>query len=131
MFVDRHVAAPSLPPAPHDPRERCRLSDHGPWSVRVFAWNDRRHRYLAGKGMLHLQLWNAYHSVSVLSPSQLTFQNWEVWIAGERHRSPDLEVLNDILYDHDVEPICSGFYQHFYERMVLLASIGACPRSRS
>jgi hypothetical protein len=68
-----------LPPPPHDPEERTLLTRCDGWEVRVFGETDFRHAYFARKSMLHLQLWHPERRVSVLTPSRLTADRWELY----------------------------------------------------
>ncbi len=83
------AAAPFGPaelPPPHLAHDRVCVGTIGPWEVRVFAVNDTRHRYLADRGMLHLQLWHPQARISILSRSGLTRGQWEVCGPDGRHR---------------------------------------------
>jgi hypothetical protein len=63
------------------------VSRAGDWEVRVFARTDFRYRYLVGHGMWHLQLWHSGRGVSVLTPSALTRDCYEIFpIRGGRAR---------------------------------------------
>lgn len=69
----------TLPPRPHDPRDREVVAHAGAWEVRQFDRADRKHAYFAPRGFLHLQLWHPVACVSVLTPSRLTGGNYELW----------------------------------------------------
>tara|TARA_Y100000588_G_scaffold347732_1_gene396771 strand:+ start:41 stop:523 length:483 start_codon:yes stop_codon:yes gene_type:complete len=49
------------------------------WEVRIFDPSGPFHVYFVGQGLLHLQLWNAFHRVSILTPSRRTRQNFEAF----------------------------------------------------
>jgi hypothetical protein len=75
--------APRWPPPPHDPRERVEIARLGEWEVRSFRSDGVKHRYFAPRGMLHLQLWHPAAGISLLTPSRLTLQRYEVYPIGE------------------------------------------------
>ena len=115
----------SLPAPPHDPRERSLVAEHGGWSVRAFAWNDPRHGYLAGRGLLHLQLWSHVQAASVLTRSGFTGGSFEVCLGGERLRACCFRGVCHILSERGVPPPCPGMVEHFQAWLVLAPSIGA------
>lgn len=67
------------PPPPHDPSERELAHVVGEWEVRVFA--DAKFRYFVERGLWHAQLWHPTAGVSVLTPSRLTNDAYEVYPA--------------------------------------------------
>lgn len=71
--------ATSGPPPPHDPCERELAHVVGDWEVRVFA--DGKFEYFAPRGLWHVQLWHPKARVSVLTPSKLTGDAYEVFPA--------------------------------------------------
>jgi hypothetical protein len=75
---DPHLLDGQHPPPPHDPRERRLLTSADGWQVRVFGEQDFRYAYFARNSMLHLQLWHVERHVSVLTPSRLTADCWEL-----------------------------------------------------
>lgn len=76
-----NAIAVETPPPPHDPRERVVVARARRWDVRQFPTDDAKFRYFASRGYLHLQLWDATCSVSILTPSRLTDGNFEIWTA--------------------------------------------------
>ena len=69
--------ASKWPPPPHDPRERDRLLVLGDWEIRLFG--EHKFRYFVTHGFWHLQLWHQAKCVSVLTPSRLTCNQYEVF----------------------------------------------------
>jgi hypothetical protein len=90
----------TLPPRPHDPRDREVVARAGAWEVRQFDRADRKHAYFAPRGFLHLQLWHPVAGVSVLTPSRLTGGNYELWDAeGDRVALPEWADVMSYLTD--------------------------------
>jgi hypothetical protein len=71
------------PPPPHDPRERVEIAQLDGWEVRSFRTDGVKHRYFAPRGMLHLQFWHPAAGISLLTPSRLTAQRYEVYPIAE------------------------------------------------
>ena len=76
------------PVRPHDPADRVLLAKvtacpHAPkfthWEIRAFDCSGPFHCYFSTHDMLHLQLWNPYFGVSLLTPSKLTAGNYEAF----------------------------------------------------
>jgi hypothetical protein len=65
------------PPPPHDPSERELAQVLGDWEVRIFG--DGKFRYFVERGLWHVQLWHPGARVSVLTPSRLTRDAYEVY----------------------------------------------------
>lgn len=58
----------------------------GAWEIRVFSPSGTFHRYFRAHGMLHVQLWHPEAGVSLLTPSALTADQYEVFpFAGWKH----------------------------------------------
>jgi hypothetical protein len=70
------------PPPPHDPRERVLAAHIDGWEVRAFPPDDRKFQYFVTRGFLHVQLWHPQARVSVLTPSRLTGDQYEVFPCG-------------------------------------------------
>jgi hypothetical protein len=70
-----HATAPL-----HAPDDREFLTRADGWEVRVFGERDARYAYFARKQMLHLQLLHRAFGVSVLTPSKLTGDRWELHV---------------------------------------------------
>lgn len=70
----------------HDPSDRVAIGalDHG-WQVRAFAPNDRRFVYCVPRRMFHLQLWHEGGQISVITPSRLTCERFELQLEGARY----------------------------------------------
>jgi|GEM_PF-4926178 len=68
----------SSPPPPHDPLDRILVGHIDEWQLRIFDPNGRWHEYFASRDLLHLQLWNEEHRVSLISPSELTLHQYEL-----------------------------------------------------
>jgi hypothetical protein len=66
-----------FPPAPHDPRERELVLVVRGWQVRLFS--DERFGYFVPRGLWHVQLWQPERGISVLTPSRLTQQAYELF----------------------------------------------------
>jgi hypothetical protein len=98
------------PPPPHDPRERVVLCRAGDWQVRAFLATDPRFAYLAPRGLWHLQLWHPRAAVSVLTPSGLTLDRYEVYpVAGWKRAVPclgDVRALLEVF--HGIQPPSAG-----------------------
>jgi hypothetical protein len=70
---------PPSPPPPHDPRERVLVATAGAFEVRAFPPSDPKHAYFAARALLHLQLWHPSAGVSLLTPSRLTRNAYELF----------------------------------------------------
>ena len=70
----------------HSLVERQRFATLGEWEVRRHLETGGQHAYFAPRGFLHLQLWHASAEVSILTPSQLTNDRFEIWRDGLRIR---------------------------------------------
>jgi hypothetical protein len=91
----------SLPPL-HAPCDREVVAHVGPWEVRRHAAGDIRFAYLASRSLLHLQLWQPARRISVLTPSRLTGDRFEIaacwrraWVStwhGVLAQLPDLQL---------------------------------------
>lgn len=76
------------PEAPHDPRERFVEAELRGWELRLYQVGEPKERALAVRGLLHAQLWHPGLRVSLLTPSHLTYGQYEVCRArNERWRS--------------------------------------------
>jgi hypothetical protein len=63
------------PLRPHAPEERDLVGGAGGWQVRAYPAG----RHAAGRGFLHVQLWDPAAGISILTPSRLTGGCFEVW----------------------------------------------------
>ncbi len=98
---------------PHDPRERTPIDTAGEWLVCQFPAGDRRLDYFARRGLLHLQLWHPIAEVSVLTPSRLTEDCFELYpYAKGRLRDPRPAVIAAVLHLHCLPfPSCCAIRQ--------------------
>jgi hypothetical protein len=95
--------AGSWPPPPHDPRERELVTSLRGWEIRVFG--EHRFQYFVRHGFWHLQLWQPAARVSVLTPSRLTCELYEVFpVAGWKgHASKYQELAELVQGEHGLE----------------------------
>ncbi|MCW5808214.1 MAG: hypothetical protein KIT31_38040 [Deltaproteobacteria bacterium] len=56
----------------------------GGWEARRHADSGHLHEYFASRGFLHLQLWHPCAGVSILTPSRLTRDRFEICREGTR-----------------------------------------------
>jgi len=91
------------PPPPHDPRERDPVICVRGWEVRVFG--EHQFQYFVRRGFWHLQLWHPEARVSVLTPSRLTCDLYEVFpIASWKARAATVpELARLIAEEHGFE----------------------------
>lgn len=92
---------------PHRPDDRivtetvsvpCRAAPFGYWEVRIFDPAGQFHHYFASRALLHVQLWNPFFGVSILSPSRLTGFNYESFPLDEwKYASPDYDEISERL----------------------------------
>jgi hypothetical protein len=88
------------PATPHDPRERVVVAVLDEWNVLAFPRDGVLHRYFAARGFLHLQLWHRARGISVLTPSRLTRDRFEVSsVPGWKYRPRDYETLRSEALD--------------------------------
>lgn len=89
----------------HNPDDRIALAglDHG-WQVRAFAPNDQRFVYCVPRGMFHLQLWHERDAISILTPSRLTCEQFELWLGETRRRFSTFGELAAVLSAHGHAP---------------------------
>ncbi|NVB78872.1 MAG: hypothetical protein HOV81_10790 [Kofleriaceae bacterium] len=96
--MSQPIRAPLM--AMHAPSERVVAARLGTWEVRRHAETGARHGYFATRGLLHLQLWHPAARVSILTPSRLTNDRFEVWRDGVRFAvrawSEVAEILSDL-----------------------------------
>jgi hypothetical protein len=90
--------SPVAPPPPHDPTERVLVTRIDGWEVRDFAPDDSRYSYFLRYGFAHLQLWHAASGVSLLTPSRLTADQYELFpFAGWKLRHADWATLRALV----------------------------------
>lgn len=77
---------PAAAPEPwlHDPDARVPVLRVGDWEVRALRRGSPRFRRLHRRGGLHVQLWDPAAGVSVVTPSALTGQRFEICRRGDR-----------------------------------------------
>ncbi len=90
------VDSPSLPPPPHDPRDRELVMHLGAWEVRVST--GRAFEYFVPRGLWHVQLWHPEAQISILTPSRLTAGAFEAFPSrGRKARSSVYPALREAL----------------------------------
>ena len=88
-----HASAPP-PPPPHNPRDRIVIEHVGTWEVRCFTPGSDFDRYFKAKGFDHLQLWHPPSGVSLLTPSKLTRNEFEIFpFAGWKYSAKNYPAL--------------------------------------
>ena len=84
-----------MPPPPHDPQDRVVLDVIDGWEVRVFEPGGLFDRYFKERGYDHLQLWHPPSGFSLLTPSRLTRNEFEVFpFANWKYGQSDYRVLH-------------------------------------
>ncbi len=84
------------PPPPHDPRERELVLRVDGWEVRLFG--EHKFQYFVRHGLWHAQLWQPEARVSVLTPSRLTCELYEVFpIAAWKARAESYAELSEMI----------------------------------
>lgn len=68
----------------HARTERVQFAAFGDWEVWRHPEGQSAHRYFSSRGFLHLQLWHPTAHVSILTPSRLTRDRFEIWRHGIR-----------------------------------------------
>ncbi len=93
----RSLAPPGAAhPPPHDPAEREVAHAVDGWEVRVFTGS--KFAYFAPRGLWHVQLWHPRACVSVLTPSRLTAEAYEIFpSAGWKRRCATHEEVARVL----------------------------------
>lgn len=96
---------------PHDPNDRVVVqrvsageipSARNTWEVRIFDPCGPFHVYFVGRGLLHLQFWNAFHRISILTPSRLTCHSYEAFpVAGWKFVTHSYEKLCRAIEEQD------------------------------
>jgi hypothetical protein len=88
------------PPSPHDPCERTLVGESHGWQVRVFPQGEPKHAYFAARGFLHVQLWEPTRGVSLLTPSRLTEDRFEVFpVRSWKCRPPDYDAVREVVLE--------------------------------
>ena len=92
---------------PHDPADRILLASFddgrgaGPmsaWEVRTFDPSGSFHAWFAPRGFAHLQLWQPWFALSLLTPSKLTLDRWEAYpLDGWKRAENDFATLARLL----------------------------------
>lgn len=119
------------PPPPHDPRERCRVGWIDHWEVRIFSRQDVKYGYFARNGFLHLQLWHPSLRLSILTPSNLTDNHFEIFpIRKWKFRVCCLSSVNHILSNHCEAPSIDSQVLELMERYFVLKESQSENRSR-
>jgi hypothetical protein len=108
------------------------VDERAGWQLLATAHNDPRHRYLAARGMLHLQLFHAGQELSLLTPSPLTAGRYELWRAGERTRVCCFGAAARHLAALGASPPCAGWLAFHQRALLLPASLaGLVGRARA
>ena len=83
------------------------------WQVRSFPLTDPRFAFLAPRGWWHLQLWHPDAGISVLTPSGLTRNDYEIFpILGWKRRAGRHEDLRGLLLAfHGIAPPSAGMLE--------------------
>jgi hypothetical protein len=68
----------------HVPVDRAVIARVSEWEIRCHDARGDRHRSVASRRVLYLQLWNPRARVSVVTPSRLTRDRFEIWRDGIR-----------------------------------------------
>ena len=94
------VAVPEIrvqaPPPPHDPRDRVFLDVVDGWQVRVMEPGGACERYFGREGFGHLQFWYPPSGLSVLTPSELTRHQFEIYVDDNwKYSSADYRTIRD------------------------------------
>lgn len=92
---------------PHDPADRVLLAEFDDgrgggalsrWEVRAFDPAGQFHAWFAPRGFVHLQLWQPWFGLSVLTPSRLTLDRFEAYpLGGWKRATPDYATLVRLL----------------------------------
>ncbi|WP_447970589.1 hypothetical protein [Nitrospira sp. M1] len=107
------------PPPPHDPRERTRVGRIDRWEVRMFSQHDASHAYATHNECMHLQLWHPAWKVSILTPSRLTGNFYELFpFRGAKLPICCLTTVNNVLQHLEVPSIDLVIVQ-FMERYLI------------
>lgn len=114
------------PPFPHDPRDRCWIHETRGWHIRMLALNDPRRQACIAHGLQHLQLWHPELSVSILTPSKMTDDSFEVWNNGNRARLCGYKHLSQYIgLKLKTAVPCYGVIQQFERFYVHATYLGA------
>lgn len=75
----------------------------GEWEVRVFA--DDKFGFFVARGLWHVQLWHPQARVSVLTPSRLTGDAYEIFpVEGwKRGAATSTDVAKIVSREHDID----------------------------
>lgn len=100
--IDASRVDDGAPPPPHDPAEREIAQTIGDWEVRVFA--DGKFGFFVERGLWHVQLWHPGARVSVLTPSRLTGDAYEIFSSSgwKRRATAYADVARFIAEQHAV-----------------------------
>ncbi len=110
------------PPPPHDPRERTCVGHIDQWEVRIIRQSEPRHHYFAKRSLLHIQLWHPHLHISILTPSRLTANYYEMFpIQGKKIPVCCLNTVNNLLQEYYHLPSLDPLVVNFSERYFALA----------
>ncbi|GJL50276.1 MAG: hypothetical protein NPIRA01_15030 [Nitrospirales bacterium] len=107
------------PPPPHDPRDRTRVGRIDGWEVRMFSQHDTQRKYFVHKAFTHLQLWHPNWKVSVLTPSHLTGNFYELFpFRGAKLPICCITTVNNILQQQlevpGIDPMILQFMEQYF-----------------
>ncbi|MGB0911211.1 MAG: hypothetical protein ACPGYT_12680 [Nitrospirales bacterium] len=107
------------PPPPHDPRERKCIGHIDQWEARIFSQTESKHHYFAKRGLLHIQLWHPHLHISILTPSRLTANYYEIFpIQGNKISVCCLDTVNNLLHDFyqlsHLDPLTIRFTERYF-----------------
>lgn len=90
----------------HDPELREEIGHFSDWELRQFRQDDARLGHFLRHGLLHVQLVHRDAGISILTPSRLTRQRWEVFAPGvDRWLLGDLGAVNVCLLYLGLAPL--------------------------
>ena len=117
------------PIRPHDPADRILIGKitasplipkFSTWEIRAFDRTGPFHLYFSTHQMLHLQFWNPYYGVSVLTPSKITGHHYEAFplydwkLASKSYAEIGLEIRKHFSTAlpalEDVDTLASDYY---------------------
>ena len=121
---------PLRPPQPHDPSERVCLSEFGDWSLWSIPRNIPEYIDIVRSGGLHMQLFHSGANVSILTPSSLTNNHYELWTPTQRLRVCCYHHVAETLAAYGAPPPpCPGIISRFTAWFLHAPMIGIGIRS--
>jgi len=121
---------PLRPPELHDPCERACLSEFGGWSLWSTPRNIPEYTDIVRSGALHMQLFHSGACVSILTPSSLTDNHYELWTPAQRMRVCCYHHVAEKLVELGAPPPpCPGILSRFTAWFLHAPMIGVGMRS--